>query len=88
MINSHSLERSGAFVRLKDIVTTTVVLPVSVTFKLKVCMPRRSEKSSSHSATASESVRPNRTFAHVTPPTAPAGTAGEYITVDKVSDPV
>jgi phospholipase C len=27
-------------------------------------------------------------FDHVTPPTAPAGTAGEYITVDKVSDPI
>ncbi len=27
-------------------------------------------------------------FDHVTPPTAPAGTAGEYITVDGVSDPI
>jgi phospholipase C len=27
-------------------------------------------------------------FDHVTPPTAPAGTAGEYITVDRVSDPI
>jgi len=27
-------------------------------------------------------------FDHVTPPTAPAGTAGEFITVDKVSDPI
>jgi phospholipase C len=27
-------------------------------------------------------------FDHVTPPTAPAGTADEYITVDKVSDPI
>jgi phospholipase C len=27
-------------------------------------------------------------FDHVTPPTAPAGTAGEFITVDSVSDPI
>jgi phospholipase C len=27
-------------------------------------------------------------FDHVTPPTAPVGTAGEFITVDKVSDPI
>jgi phospholipase C len=27
-------------------------------------------------------------FDHVTPPTPPAGTAGEFITVDKVSDPI
>jgi phospholipase C len=27
-------------------------------------------------------------FDHVTPPTAPTGTAGEFITVDKVSDPI
>jgi phospholipase C len=27
-------------------------------------------------------------FDHVTPPTAPAGTAGEFLTVDKVSDPI
>jgi phospholipase C len=27
-------------------------------------------------------------FDHVTPPTAPAGTAGEYLTVDKVSAPI
>jgi phospholipase C len=27
-------------------------------------------------------------FDHVTPPTAPAGTAGEFITVDKVPDPI
>jgi phospholipase C len=27
-------------------------------------------------------------FDHVTPPTAPAGTSGEFITVDKVSDPI
>jgi phospholipase C len=27
-------------------------------------------------------------FDHVVPPTAPAGTPGEYITVDKVSDPI
>jgi phospholipase C len=27
-------------------------------------------------------------FDHVTPPTAPKGTPGEYITVDKVSDPI
>jgi phospholipase C len=27
-------------------------------------------------------------FDHVAPPTAPAGTAGEYITVDKVADPI
>jgi phospholipase C len=27
-------------------------------------------------------------FDHVTPPTPPAGTAGEFLTVDKVSDPI